>query len=284
MDVYIHSKNDLKNSVLKYILCLIPLYLYGFYKNGILLYNKDLIDFFAMFKIFYLLFLGLGAYVLVNAVFKNKLKIDTELLVIFIVPLFMMPNTNYLIYFGGMVFGLILFKILAKKFNINISILLILLIILGQLILKNYGYQNIAEDLNLYAFSSFDLLWGRGSGGIGSTNIIFLLLIMLFLSFKTIYKYQVALSSLLIYCILSLVFGFYTFLFNGNAIAAFILLATDSISSPVEGKNKIIYGLLVGILGFILTNFVSFYTGAFLSILIVSIIWNFICQITKKVL
>ena len=50
MNVYLHDKNDLKKNIIKYIICLLSLYLYGFYKNGILLYSKDYVSFLEMFK------------------------------------------------------------------------------------------------------------------------------------------------------------------------------------------------------------------------------------------
>ena len=41
---YIHEKNDNKRSVFIYLISLIPLIMYGIYKNGILLYQNHYIN------------------------------------------------------------------------------------------------------------------------------------------------------------------------------------------------------------------------------------------------
>ena len=53
--IYINSKITIDKYVLRYIYGLIPLIIYGIYKNGILLYNLNLINFLEIFKILYLL-------------------------------------------------------------------------------------------------------------------------------------------------------------------------------------------------------------------------------------
>ena len=62
MEVYVHSKNDLKKNVIYFLYSLIPLYLYGIYKNGYLLYQRNLIGFLGMFKLVILLGIGLLIY------------------------------------------------------------------------------------------------------------------------------------------------------------------------------------------------------------------------------
>ena len=64
-NVYIHSQNNLKKIVFQYILCIIPLVFYGIYKNGFLLWNRDLMTFLAIFKLIYLLLISIGIYFLI---------------------------------------------------------------------------------------------------------------------------------------------------------------------------------------------------------------------------
>jgi len=97
MEVFIHSKNSLKKNVINYIILLIPLYIYGIYKNGIILYTKDLINIFSIFKLLYLLIIGIVGYILKNIIFKKKVHLDYEFLSLFIIPLFMPYNINYFI-------------------------------------------------------------------------------------------------------------------------------------------------------------------------------------------
>ena len=50
MNVYLKSKNNENKILVKYILLLIPFLIYGFYKNGILLYKGEYVNIFNMFK------------------------------------------------------------------------------------------------------------------------------------------------------------------------------------------------------------------------------------------
>ena len=74
MNVYMHAKKEIKENVIIYILALIPLYLYGIYKNGVLLYTKNLINFISIFKLPFLALIGIIAYFLCCKVFRKKCK------------------------------------------------------------------------------------------------------------------------------------------------------------------------------------------------------------------
>ena len=50
MNVYLKSKNNENKILVKYILLLIPFLIYGFYKNGILLYKGEYVNILNMFK------------------------------------------------------------------------------------------------------------------------------------------------------------------------------------------------------------------------------------------
>ena len=47
---FLHSKNTISRNIAYLIYALIPLLLFGFYKNGIMLYQKGLINLIDMFK------------------------------------------------------------------------------------------------------------------------------------------------------------------------------------------------------------------------------------------
>ena len=178
MNVYFHEKLDLKKYIIRYIICLIPLYLYGFYKNGIVLYNKDYISFLSMFKIFYLLILSLISYFLTNKILKKKINFDLVFLSLFIIPLFMPYHINIILYF------LIIFISLLFRKYYNVALIILILSLFSN-------FLNPAEEANIYAFSTWDLLWGRNIGGIGSTSIILGILISIILIFTNNYKYLV---------------------------------------------------------------------------------------------
>lgn len=280
MEVYLHSKDDLKKNVYKYIITLIPLYIYAIYKNGFLLYQKQMISFFAMFKIIYLLFIGIVCYILVCLILKKKLKLDLDFLSLFIIPLFMPPGINLLVYAISIFFSLLFVNIISKYFNFNHIAFIKLIIILCLVIMHKYSYHNNLELLNIYAFNTGDLLMGRNIGGIGSTSIILGIIIMIILSLTNNYKILISLSGLIGFFLSTYLLG--DPLINSSSILSIILVSTDSKSSPTQNKYMIIYGLLIGILGSIFNHFNLFYEGMFISILGVSVIFEIITKIQTR--
>lgn len=273
-----HTKNDLKNNVLKYILLLMPLYIYCNYKNGIILYEKNLIGFFSVFKIEYLLLINLFLYVVILLLFKKKLKIDMFFLSLFIIPIFMPYNINFLIY----VFFIICYILWHIKFpSSDIPILLFLIFLLG--IICN-DYLNPAEKNNIYAFNIFDLFFGRGTGALGSTNIFLGLIIVTLLTINNFYKISICLSSVLSYCLVLIIFKEYAYLFHGTNLMSLFLLSPWMSYTPISKTKQIIYGLLVGISTFFFTKYIHFYLGGILAILIWQIFVYLICIIKRKML
>lgn len=252
-----HENNSLKKQVIISILCLIPLYLYGFYKNGLLLYQKSLISIFMVPKIFYFLSFSLLAYFITNKILHKKFECDLLFLSLFIIPLFMPFNANLIIY------SLVMFIALLcrKYFNLCLVILLLSLF---------WSFETPADSLSLYDFSLMDLLMGRGIGGIGVTSIIWGLIILVLLSVLTDYKYLVSSSSLITYLVLALIFGKLNYLTLGNPILTLILVAPFSKYTPLERKYQILYGVLVAFLGFLLM-FLNIYYGMILSCFIFSV-------------
>lgn len=261
MNVYLHDKNDLKKNIIKYIICLLSLYLYGFYKNGILLYSKDYVSFLEMFKIVYLLILSICAYFLTNKILKKEFKLDLTFLSLFLIPLFMPLSINLFVYFG------IVFIFLLFRKYYNVALVILVLSFLGK-------FASPMDDTSLYAFSTWDYLWGRNIGGIGSTSIVLGIIIAIVLSFTNNYKYLISIFGLLSFSILSILFKDYAFLINGNAILTILFIATIPDKSPVLKKYMIIYGLLIGILGFIFMKVLNPYYGMVLSTAVISIIYE----------
>ena len=72
--VFLHNKENIAKIIKRYLLCLIPLVLYGLYKNGFLLYSRDLISLFESFKIIILLLISIGIYFLVDKLIFHQKK------------------------------------------------------------------------------------------------------------------------------------------------------------------------------------------------------------------
>lgn len=274
--IYINSKITIDKYILRYIYGLIPLIIYGIYKNGILLYNLNLINFLEIFKILYLLIISLIIYTIYCLIFKKKIKLNLEVLNILIIPLFMPPSVNILIYTITLFIGLIINHYLSKVLKYNNTTFMILFILLFLIIFKNYNYLNLAEATKSYSFSFLDLLFGRNTAGIASSSIIIGLLLIIYFSIFTIYKKEITLSSIISFILLIGLLNNFNIvnILNGNAILSLILIAPDMLSTPIKRNEKIIYGIIIGLLSAIFTQYVDNYCGSIIAILLISIIYK----------
>ena len=282
--VYIHSKNTIDKYVLKYIYGLIPLVLYGIYKNGIILYNANLINFLSIFKVLYLIIISLIIYIIFSIITKRKLKLNLELLSILIIPLFMPYSINLLLYSISLFILLFIDHYLSKILKYNNISFIILGIILVLVIFNSYNYLNPIEQTNNYSYSFLDLLFGRNPGGIATSSIIIGIILIIYYSIFTIYKQNIAISSIIVFLLLTAILNNFNInsLLNSNAILSFILIAPELKNTPVSLKGTIIYGCIVGIISALLCQFVSIYIGAFIAIFIVSLSYSILRKFDKK--
>ena len=282
--VYIHSKNTIDKYVLKYIYGLIPLVLYGIYKNGIILYNANLINFLSIFKVLYLIIISLIIYIIFSIITKRKLKLNLELLSILIISLFMPYSINLIIYSISLFVLLFINHYLSKILKYNNISFIILGIILVLVIFNSYNYLNPIEQTNNYSYSFLDLLFGRNPGGIATSSIIIGIILIIYYSIFTIYKQNIAISSIIVFLLLTAILNNFNInsLLNSNAILSFILIAPELKNTPVSLKGTIIYGIVVGIISALLCQFVSIYAGAFMAIFIVSLSYSILRKFDKK--
>ncbi len=283
--IVFHNKESIKKIVIRYLVCLIPLIIYGIYKNGFLLYTRDLIFFLSIFKIIYLLIISLIVYIVIDKLlFKKREFWSMDLLFLLIIPLFIPPNINILLYSIVLFVSFFLSNILEKKFKFNKIAFCKLVIIAAIVIFSNYTYQNVAEGMHIYSLNYWDYLWGRYSGGIASTNIIFgIFILLIFSTFKS-YKKIIAISSLLAFIILSfLLSGFDSMVFiSSSAILGFILLSIDSLSTPHTKRAMLLYGIISGIITSFLTIYVNSNEGVFISTLFLSFFSSTLDKIVER--
>ncbi len=281
--VYIHSKNTIDKYVLKYIYGLIPLVLYGIYKNGLILYNANLINFLSIFKVLYLIVISLIIYIIFSIITKRKLKLNLELLSILIISLFMPYSINLIIYSISLFVLLFIDHYLSKILKYNNISFIILGIILILVIFNKYNYLNPLELTNNYLYTFLDLLFGRNPGGIATSSIIIGIILIIYFSIFTIYKQNIAISSIIVFLLLTAILNNFNInsLLNSNAILSFILIAPELKNTPVSIKGTIIYGSLIGIISGLLCQYVSFYVGSFLAIFIISLIYGILHKFDK---
>ena len=134
--------NNTKKMIINRLIALIPVFIFGFYKNGIFLYSKNLVNFIGIFKPLLLVLIGFGLSVLVNYIFtKNKTKFnifdDVSVLDGLFVAMLMPPKIN-IIFFSIVLFILLMLsKYLFNKFKFNkVAFVNVVLILLFTFIFK----------------------------------------------------------------------------------------------------------------------------------------------------
>lgn len=270
--VYLHSKNKYYSLVIVIIGLLIPFLIYGFYKNGFLLYKKGLVQFIGMFKPFVLVSLGVLASFVVTKL-KKKPFLGNELLSNVMFAMIVTPSTKlWLFAVVLLVLNIILY---FKDFNIAPAGMLIILFVL--IFMKRYSFLNIYESLVDHRYSFIDYLMGKGPGGISNTFLIMSIISLIILSCNINYKRAIPLFGLCAYYLLIMITCFvkgdfsYTLALNNNVVFAFIFILPLSTYSPYIRGSMYIYGIISGILTYIL-SFIDVNYGVYLAIFSMSII------------
>lgn len=267
MNNVLHTKESLKSIIIKYFIALIPLIIYGFYKNGVLLYTNHLTTIKGLFKPLVFVFSGVLIGIIVNYLYEriikkhqninNKLLFSFESLYGALVSSVISINTNYFLFIGVTFVILFISKFLKKNY-VNITALIALLIVFISNIIGSFSFLNMYERTNTFNLNTLDYLIGRGSGGI-NTTCIFLLIISLIILFKIkSYKKEIPLFSIISYSLCIIIYSIITNdlghildnIFTNGIIFSFIFIAPDYLSSCYTKKGKVIFGILAGLFTF----------------------------------
>ena len=259
---------SIKKIIYVYLLSLIPLIIFGFYKNGINLYIKKYINLYEMFKPLLLIFIGFLIGIIVNIIYgkikkdKNKIK---DIIFSSFHPLYgiliagsISINTNILLFIIATFITLFISKFLTLKINYIALTSIIILFIMN--IANKFTFLNLYELNNNFKLTTLDYLLGRGSGGIITTNILLLLVGFIILYNLKTYKRLIPILSTIVFLSLSIIYlvyhnnigNIFDMLFTNGILFSYIYIATDSVSSSYTKKGIIIYSILIGIVTFLL--------------------------------
>ena len=250
---YLHYEKDQNSLIKAYYIALIPLLLFGFYKNGVMLYQNDYISFGDLLIPLYFYFISAVVGFLVAYITKE----DKSQIILYalLISCSISVNTNLFLYPVLLFVGLFISIYLAHKWRIH-AVSLTRIILILALFLGTYSYLNVSEKIGAFNYDLWDLFFGYGSGGIATTSFLFFLL---FLFTKDAYY----LESIL----------------NGTVYFGFVFIATDFYVTPSSKKGMIIYGLLIGILSALLGIFLPFYEISYISIFLISFFIPFLDRI-----
>jgi len=105
--------------IIENICLLIPLIIYGIYKNGYLVYQKGLINFINIFKPLYLVLISVFIKLIIDLIKYKKIKIDYNLIYVIIIGMIMPYNINILLYSILFTILYILSLLLDKYLKLN---------------------------------------------------------------------------------------------------------------------------------------------------------------------
>ncbi len=280
MKSYIKSNNSLSNYIYHYYLAIIPLIVYGIYKNSLIISNSDYFG-----KIVCLIVIGLGIGYVVEFVYQvlylkkpftdyNKFIPLYSLLICMVVPI----DCNYafliLILFASLL--IVKFLKLDTKVNCLAGIIILLIIVLQLFSLDKFANSyEIAREMKL---SYFDLFLGRSMGGVLTTSNLGCLIGYVSLISTPVYKKEIpfyilvgTILCLLGYSLITYDYSLWKIFLSGFTFFGAIYIAPETFSSSYTKKGKIIYGLLIALLNFILLSLFKIYYSIFIAILVVSL-------------
>lgn len=275
---YIFSKENKHENL--FYLSIIPLIIYGVYKNCFLIvhnhFDKSSIYFNVLLYPLSSILIGL----ILGLIFKKRRK---ELINYGIIAGLTAPFSISFIYYLLIVFIVSLIVIFVpNKYRINENALVASIFILLNISSNHLVVSNAMELSNKYKFSQLDIFFGRGPSFIFTSSIFLLLASYIILSFVKTYKKSIFVTTITTYVLLLIGYMFYkndfksvfdSFL-NGTTFFSFIYLASHNESSPSVQKEIYIYGILIGVITFVLCNLFDILAGSVLAVLITSVIYR----------
>lgn len=281
MSTFVREETNIKKIISYLYISIIPLLIFGFYKNGIKGYD-------GIFILHQLILdlVGFASGALVSIILEKKKPLTS------FYPFYgllsaslVFPNTSIIV-FGLICFiSLFIYKKINKN-NVNIVCVIALIVIL----ISNFyetSYLNLVINSNTN-LDGLDYLLGKGSAGLNASCTLLSLASYLYLSTKAFYKREIPLYSFLTYSILMVIYlsfigdinSLFVRLLSNGTIFSLVFVSTMGTTSSYTKRGRICYALILGILMFILSF--SFPSLAVISaIFLVSIMHKYIDKLLK---
>ena len=281
MRTFVREETNIKKIISYLYISIIPLLIFGFYKNGIKSYDGIYI-----LHPLILDLVGFASGTLVSIILEKKKPLTS------FYPFYgllsaslVFPNTSIIV-FGLICFiSLFIYKKINKN-NVNIVCVIALIVILISNFYEN-SYLNLVINSNTN-LDGLDYLLGKGSAGLNASCTLLSLASYLYLSTKAFYKREIPLYSFLTYSILMVIYlsfigdinSLFVRLLSNGTIFSLVFVSTMGTTSSYTKRGRICYALILGILLFILSF--SFPSLAVISaIFLVSIMHKYIDKLLK---
>ena len=284
------KKNKILGVNLFYVLSLLPIIIYSFYKNGIVVYKAGLISLFASLQYLVIPFVIIALSYVFECFYYMYFKKEDEghNVVNSLVPyintlcyLVCSPIAKLWITIPIIVVLTILMKVLENKVNINQVALFKCILLLIGVVAGVTSNANFYESANELTFNKMQYFIGNGVGEIGTTSTLCALIGFVILLFNRYYKKDVAIVGSIGYALVALllyVTGSLTFsemlinLFTSGFMFAIIFVASISLSSPIIKGGRFVYSLLIGIISSVLVNVYDIGYAIYIVILVMSLL------------
>ena len=281
MSTFVREETNIKKIISYIYISIIPLLIFGFYKNGIKSYDGIYI-----LHPLILDLVGFASGALVSIILEKKKPLTSFYPFYGILSASLVfPNTSIIV-FGLICFiSLFIYKKINKN-NVNIVCVIALIVIL----ISNFyetSYLNLVINSNTN-LDGLDYLLGKGSAGLNASCTLLSLTSYLYLSTKAFYKREIPLYSFLTYSILMVIYlsfigdinSLFVRLLSNGTIFSLVFVSTMGTTSSYTKRGRICYALILGILMFILSF--SFPSLAVISaIFLVSIMHKYIDKLLK---
>lgn len=293
MNKEVLKKNKVFGINLLYILSIIPVICYAFYKNGILVSKHGHITTFLSLQYIVIPLVMIVLSYVFEIYYYMVIKKDDDLhnAMNSVVPyintlcyLVCAPLDHLWLTIPIIIVLDILLKILDDKITVN-QVALFKCILFG--VLTVMGLYNNTYNANNYELvanlnpSLTQAFIGNVVGEIGVTSAFLSLVGFVILLFNSYYKKEITIISILSYAIVSAVVFFVSDLtfkelmmntFASGVIFALVFVASLVTSTPVVKSGCIIYSLVVGIASAVCVNVFNFNIGIYIAILVCSIL------------
>lgn len=281
MSTFVREETNIKKIISYLYISIIPLLIFGFYKNGIKSYDGIYI-----LHPLILDLIGFASGALVSIILEKEKPLTS------FYPFYgllsaslVFPNTSIIVFSLICFISLFIYKKINKN-NVNIVCVIALIVIL----ISNFyetSYLNLVINSNTN-LDGLDYLLGKGSAGLNASCTLLSLASYLYLSTKGFYKREIPLYSFLTYSILMVIYlsfigdinSLFVRLLSNGTIFSLVFVSTMGTTSSYTKRGRICYALILGILMFILSF--SFPSLAVISaIFLVSIMHKYIDKLLK---
>ena len=271
-DNYLHRKKN--NLNLLYLIVSLALIIFGFYKNGILVY-KEINNKLLLFKPLLFPLISVCISLIYGLIKDKKIVLSDNLIYMLVLSLCIPIKTSIVLFLVlDLIFSTLLEFVIPKiKIDIN-YVALFKIILIGVLYFTHkYTYQNELELLDKYSYNITNIFIGRGISGVCSSSILIIILSYILFCTNYYYKKEIPAVSISLYAVLALVFKFIfhkVIILNSLILFSLVFIAPLPKYSPAAIKERYIYASVLGILTFIFSYYLHDFDGVILAILLAS--------------